>query len=245
MKRVIAAALAFALCLVACSDEPSEPVRSPLGSPPEPGAVPETDGFSSDFRDRIAESTMRVSGIACGRSTQGSGFAFADHLVATNAHVIFGVDDPVVELVDGTELAAVPVAYDAVRDLAVLRVDGANFVPLPLGTAPDQTVGALFGWEKGPVPDPTPFRIDRPVTVRIDAVGSDERIERKSWLLAAMVESGDSGAALVDRDGVVVGIAYATTTRGSSVGYAVRATELEALIATGFDDNLIVPSCFP
>ena len=101
----------------------------------------------------------------------------------------------------------------------------------------------MFGWEEGPLVDPTPFRIDRPVTVRIEAVGSDERIERRSWLVAAQIEAGDSGAALIDGSGTVVGVAYATTTRGSSVAYAVRAVRLEALIDDGFNANLAIPDC--
>lgn len=244
MRRLAAVMLAFSMVLAACgSDASPEPDRPPLGSPPDPGDVPESDGLSDDLRDRVVASTVRVSGVACGRSTEGSGFAVADNLVVTNAHVIVGLDEPTVQLLDGTELSAVPVAFDPVADLAVLRVDGAAFVPLPLGTAPDHTVGAVFGWERGPVVEPTPFRIDRPVTVRIEAVGTNERIERKSWLVAAFIESGDSGAALVDDDGVVVGIAYATTTRGAGVGYAIRASELEALIAEGFDDNPVIPGC--
>jgi len=241
MRRLVVVLLVI---LAACgSDASPEPDRPPLASPPDPGEVPESDGMSDDLRDRIVASTVRVSGIACGRSTEGSGFAVADTLVVTNAHVILGLDEATVQLLDGTEFSAVPVAFDPVADLAVLRVDGASFVPLPLGTAPDHTIGAVFGWERGPVVEPTPFRIDRPVTVRIEAVGTSERIERKSWLLAAFIESGDSGAALVDHNGVVVGIAYATTIRGAGVGYAIRASELEALIAEGLDDNPVIPGC--
>ncbi len=244
MSRLAAFLLAVSVALAACGgDETVEPDRPPLGSPPDPGEVPDSDGLADDLRDRVLASTVRISGIACGRSTEGSGFAVADTLVVTNAHVIVGLDEPFVELLDGSRLAAVPVAFDPIIDLAVLRVAGASFVPLPLGDASDDTVGALFGWERGPEPEPTPFRIDRPVTVRIEAVASDERIERRSWLVAAFIESGDSGAALVDHDGVVVGIAYATTTRGAGVGYAIRASELEGLMADGLDDNPVIPGC--
>ena len=110
-----------------------------------------------------------------------------------------------------------------------------------MGGAHDDTIGALIGWDDEP--DPTPYRIDRPVIVRIDAVGGDERVERRSWLVAADIEKGDSGAALVDHEGIVVGIAYATSTKGLDSGYAVRASELEDLIAAGLDPNLTIPGC--
>lgn len=245
MRRLAVALLAGMVLVAGCGSgdgDEATPSRPPLGSPPDPGPAPDDDGLSVGRRDQLAGSTMRISGIACGRATEGSGFAVTDELIATNAHVVVGLARPTVEFGDGRVVEGAIVAFDAVDDLALIRVDEV-LEPLPLGTAPDGTVGAVFGWDAGPVVDPTPFRIDRPVTVRIEAVADDERIERRSWLLAAQIEAGDSGAALIDATGTVVGVAYATTTRGSSVAYAVRAERLEALIADGFNPNLAVPDC--
>ncbi len=243
--------LAFAVLatLAACGgdagDDDAEPAgRPPLSSPPDPGEPPESDGLSDDLRDRLAASTMRVSGIACGRTTEGSGFAVSDDLVATNAHVVLGLPRPTIETLDGRTLDGDVVAFDGVLDLALIRVPGASFVPLPLsGEAPDGTIGAVFGWEPGPEVQPTPFRVDRPVSVRIEEVGGTERISRPSWLLAADIEAGDSGAAVVDGGGTVIGIVHSTSTLGTQVGYAVRANLLADLIAEGFNANLVVPDC--
>ena len=244
MSRGLTLALLVSLTVGACGGVGApETGRPPLDSPPNPGEIPAHDGLDSDLRDQVAASTFRVVGIACGRSSEGSGFAVTDTLVATNAHVILGIAAPELELPNGERLVTTPVAFDVERDLALLRVEGTTLSPLPLGPAEDHTIGSLFGWEAGPEVDPTPFRIDRPVTVRIEAVGSDERIERRSWLLAAQVEQGDSGAALVDTHGVVVGIAYATTTRRAGVAYAIRASELTDLIAEGLDSRLTIPDC--
>ncbi len=246
MRRLLSILLVGVVLAAGCGsgtsiESPSG--RPPLASPPDPGRPPDTDGLTADVRDDVAQSTVRVTGIACGRTTEGSGFAVGGDLIATNAHVLVGLNTPTIELGDGTSLAGDIVAFNVIDDLALIRVHGADFEPLPLGPAEEGTVGAVFGWEPGPTVDPTPFRIDRPVTVRIEAVASDERIERRSWLLAAWIEAGDSGAALVDPSGTVVGVAYATTTRGSSVAYAVRAERLEALITVGPDPDLIVPGC--
>ncbi len=222
---------------------PTTTERPPLDSPPDPGPIPTSHGIDENRLAGLIESTVGVKGVACGRLSTGSGFAISDGVIATNAHVILGVEEIRVTTVDGRELIGTPVAYDPDRDLALVRVEGADLPPLPLGGAVDHTIGALIGWESDGRVDPTPFRIDRPVTVRIESVGSDVRIERPSWLLAAEVESGDSGAALVDTRGTAVGIAFATSTEGAGVGYAVRAEELEDLIAAGFDDNLSVPDC--
>ena len=246
MRKLLSVLLVGVVLAAGCASDASgepPPGRPPLASPPDPGPPPDDDGLTVDARGDVAKSTVRVTGIACGRTTQGSGFAVGRDLVATNAHVLVGLDTPTVELGDGTSLDGEIVAFNVIDDLALIRVRGADFEPLPLGPADDGTVGAVFGWESGPTVDPTPFRIDRPVTVRIEAVGSDERIERHSWLLAARIEAGDSGAALIDTTGTVVGVAYAATTRGSSVAYAVRTDRLEALIAEGLETDLVLPDC--
>lgn len=246
MQRLLSILLVGVVLAAGCGSDTSGELpagRPPLASPPDPGPPPDNDGLTADVRQDVARSTVRVTGIACGRTTEGSGFAVGSDLIATNAHVLVGLDTPTVELGDGTSLDGEIVAFNVIDDLALIRVRGTDFKPLPLGPADDGTVGAVFGWEPGPTIDPTPFRIDRPVTVRIEAVASEERIERRSWLLAARIEAGDSGAALSDPTGTVVGVAYATTTRGSSVAYAVRAERLEALIAEALDPDLVVPDC--
>jgi len=246
MQRLLSILLVGVVLAAGCgSDTSGEPPagRPPLASPPDPGPPPNSDGLSADVRQDVARSTVRVTGIAGGNTTEGSGFAVGRELIATNAHVLVGLGTPTIELGDGRSLDGEIIAFNAIDDLALIRARGADFEPLPLGPAEDGTVGAVFGWEPGPTVDPTPFRIDRPVTVRIEAVASDERIERRSWLLAARIEAGDSGAALIDPTGTVVGVAYATTTRGSSVAYAVRAERLEALITEGLDADLFVPDC--
>jgi len=224
--------LVFAVAVFAagCSaDDPlgdASPARTPLSNPPNPGPPPQSDGLDAVMRSRIVDSTVWVSGLACGRDREGSGFAVAPDLVATAAHVIANTDKLTVTLTDGRILPAFPVLFDTIDDLAILRVANAGMVPLPLGDATDGTIGTLVGWESDPRPDPTPFRIDRPVTVRILEVGGTDTVDRPSWLLAAQVEAGDSGAALVDSSGVAVGIAYATTKRHAGVAYAVRASTL-------------------
>ena len=244
--------LLAALLLAACgggggSDDSSAVTtseRPPLASPPNPPDPPDSDGFTDAERDRVAASTVRVTGIACGRLSEGSGFAVADDLFATNAHVVLGVPRPTVETFDGRTLEGEVVAFDGVLDLALIAIDDAEVVPLPLADdAPDGTVGAVFGWEPGPEVEPTPFRVDRPVSVNIVEVAGDEKVRRPSWLLAADIEAGDSGAAVVNRDGAVIGVNYSRSANDTRVGYAVRAEMLAELIDQGFNTNLIVPPC--
>lgn len=222
---------------------PSSTTRPPLASPPDPGPAPTDDQLGDELRARVSVSTVRVFGIACGRSSEGSGFAVGTELIVTNAHVVLGVAEPVVSGFLASERKAIVVAFDPTNDLAVLRVPGAGFEPLPLAEATDGTVGGVFGWEPGPELVISPFRIDRPVTVRTEAVGSTERVRRPAYLVAADIESGDSGAALVNAEGAVVGVAYATTTRNASVGYAVRSEAVAPLVADASETAIEVPDC--
>ena len=246
LRSAVAAGLAAAALTAGCQSPPAPapdpPARAPLDDPPDPPPAPARDGLSDQRRAAVVASTVRVTGRSCGVVREGSGFAVGADLVATSAHLLLGVEEPQVELADGRKLAGAPVAFDPVNDLAVLSVPGADLAPLELGDAADGAVGALLRWEGEAAPEPTPFRIDRPVTVRIDEVGGDQRVERKSWLVAARITSGDSGAALVDGDGVVVGVAYAATRRDAAVAYATRATELQRLLEVS---DLAAPTEIP
>ena len=228
----------------------STSTRPPLADPPDPGPVPTDHGFSAADLATAVESSVRILGLSCNILREGSGFAVRDgDLVVTNAHLLRGMHEPEVELADGRVLPATAVAFDAVNDLAVLRVPGAGLRPLPLSeNVPDGTVGAVLAWETEGSPDPTPFRIDRPVTVLTDIVGGDERIERPSWLLAADTEVGDSGAALiatVEGRTTAVGVAWGASRRGGGgVSYATRAGALAGLLASSdLDQPAGVPDC--
>ena len=225
--------------------------RPPLDDPPDPGPVPDDHGLTAADLAAAVSSSVRVAAPACrGIVREGSGFAVLDgDLIVTNAHLMIGMDEPEIELVDGRILPAVLVAFDPVNDLAVLRAEGAGLAPLPLReSVPDATLGAVLAWEAEGEPDPTPFRIDRPITVRTEIVNGTERIERQSWLLAAQTEVGDSGAALVTSlDGQVaaVGVTWGASRRGGGgVAYATRAQPLQALLDTAdLDEPLATPAC--
>ena len=233
------------------SDAGAASTRPPLDDPPDPGPVPDDHGLSEGDLAAAVASSVRVAAPACrGIVREGSGFAAGDgDLVVTIAHLMVGMEAPEVELADGRRLAAVAVAFDPVNDLAVLRVPGAGLRPLPLSeAAPDGTLGAVLAWEEEGVPDPTPFRIDRPVTVRTEPVGTGERIERPSWLLAADTEVGDSGAALVaELDGRItaVGVAWGASRRGAGgVAYAARAGAVERLLeGSDLSQPAVLPGC--
>jgi len=100
-----------------------------------------------------AASVLRVAGYsACGSGVgdgsglrQGSGFVAAPGTVVTDAHVIYGDRDPMVQA-SGRYYPATVVLFDPADDLAVLRTSAP--LPPPLATAPTRigTTGTLGRW---------------------------------------------------------------------------------------------------
>lgn len=249
-RRTLLILVMMSLLVSACTSDdpvgapaPTQSTRPPLSDPPDPGPPPANDGLPSDVLNRVIASSVLVSGVACGRQMNGSGFAVGPDLIATAAHVIIGIESITVTTLDGRTIDAIPVLFDTVDDLAVLRAADADLVPLSLGDAADGTVGAVLAWEPDPRPDPTPFRIDRPVIVRVSEVAGTNKVERPSWLMAAEIELGDSGAALVDSSGTAVGVVSSTTRRNAGVAYATRAAVLIEKLTGDLNTRVEVAGC--
>ena len=131
------------------SDAPYPSVLSPLEEPPDPGPPPE-GALPAEVDTRVRESMVLVEGHACGQIQEGSGFVYpSPGLVITNAHVVAGEDQTLVEDQDGNTHDAVVVAFDPVRDLAILRVDGLDAPVLEMGSADPGDLGAVYGHPRG------------------------------------------------------------------------------------------------
>ena len=88
---------------------PAGPVRGP------------SRGDVAALAHRVAGSTVRVVGDACGGLQEGSGFVVARHYVITNAHVVAGVASPQVQEQNAGSQPARAVLFDPSMDVAVLR----------------------------------------------------------------------------------------------------------------------------
>lgn len=201
---------------------------------PKTGPPPATTGIPDPVIARVSASTVKVEGIACDRMQEGSGFTVAPDIVVTNAHVVAGhrAGRTQVARPDGRRLDASIVVFDPARDLAVLRAPGLAQAPLPVGDAEVGERGAVFGHPGGQ----EPLRI-APAAIReqVNAVGRDlygtTSTRREVFVLAAELAQGDSGGALVDAGGEVVGVAFAIAPDRPGTAYALTADELRAVLA--------------
>jgi S1-C subfamily serine protease len=186
--------------------------------------------------------SLRVSRQMGGWTAAGSGSAVAiepvGHLV-TSAHVVAGSDRGTATFVDGSELSFQVVGRDPLSDLAVVRTTGGTPRPAPLGDAARLKVGQLV------VAIGNPLGFAGTVTAGVvSALGRSlaARDGRASRLVENVIQTdaalnpGNSGGALADSRGRVVGIN--TAVAGIGLGLAVpidRSTRqiLDSLIVDG------------
>jgi S1-C subfamily serine protease len=208
------------------------------GPPPADVALP------AAVRTRVAASTVKVSGTACGHVLSGSGFSPAPDTIVTNAHVVAGVSKPTVLRTDGRRLPATVQVFDPNRDLAVLRVAGLGQDALPVAGSDVGKEGAVFGHPNGQDELAViPARIESKVNAQgLDLYG-DKQIRREVLILASALVPGDSGGALVDTAGAVVGVAFAVAPDEPATSYALSSVELRAVLAAPRAPSAPTGSC--
>jgi hypothetical protein len=195
-----------------------------------------------------AQSVVRIGGTAyaCGQNQTGSGFVVAPDRIVTNAHVVAGVDVPVVEAPNGQTLDGRVVYLDPIDDLAVVAVDGLAVTPLRL--ADDLAVGAdavVDGYPYG-----GPFTTGAAEVLAVSTEGIPDiydtsRNDRAVYTIAALVQPGNSGGPLLATDGRVAGVVFARNADDPELGYAMTNAELQpvASAAPGLSAPVSSGSC--
>jgi S1-C subfamily serine protease len=168
------------------------------------------------------ESVVRIRGFACGLGIEGSGWVAASDLVVTNAHVVAGVEQPVVDRRDGRRLGARVVAFDGKNDVAVLHVPGLRALALDFAPESPGAAGALLGYpENGPF-HATPVRVgDTVELVGRDAYGKFPTLRHVTGI-RGRIREGNSGGPVVDEQGRVLTTVFGGRTGlGPPGGYGV------------------------
>jgi S1-C subfamily serine protease len=203
--------------------------RDPLDAPPEDDAEL-LDAYSravSAAAERLIPSvaSLRVTRNGGGFPGGGAGSAVvvtADGVLLTSAHVVAGADRATAVFVDGREVPAKVVGRDPLSDLAVIRATEGEFRPAPLGDAARLKVGQLV------IAVGNPLGFAGTVTAGVvSALGRSmaSRDGRASRLVENVIQTdaalnpGNSGGALADSRGRVVGIN--TAVAGVGLGLAV------------------------
>jgi S1-C subfamily serine protease len=211
-------------------DEQFGRVFADIERAPDLGPPPSVTNIPQPVVDAVIPSTVKVEGIACSSIQEGSGFVVGPGLVVTNAHVVAGGDETIVERSDGSVVRAEVVAFDPNRDLAVLRADDLGRPPLVRRTIDEGGVGAVFGHPGGGALRAAPFEVGEQVTATGTDIYDRAKTQREVLILASELQPGDSGAALIDPSGQVVGVAFAIAPDRPGVAYALAMEEVEAVL---------------
>jgi serine protease DegQ len=217
------------------------PDEEPL---PEAADEAPADPFAAipDLIDEVLPSTVSIEvvGTQMGQPVQGaaSGVIWdSDGLIVTNAHVVGQADELAVLLADGQRHVAEIVAVDERTDLAVVSIDSTDLpaarfaddlprigqlvvaIGNPLGFEDTATAGIVSGIDRSlPVVEGGP--------VLVGLIQTD-----------AAISSGNSGGALVDSSGTVVGVNVAAVGGQAPVGgvaqnlgFAIPSTTVASVI---------------
>lgn len=182
------------------------------------------DAYSRAVVAVAAELVPKVASLRVGRGGAGSAVRFsADGLLLTSAHVVARNDRVTARFDDGTEGTASVVGRDRLSDLAVVRLDaaGPSSEPARLGDADALVVGQLvvaigspLGYE-GSVSAGVVSGLGRSLMM---GDGQHQRLVENVIQTDASLHPGNSGGALADATGAVVGINTAVVGPGIGQG---------------------------
>jgi S1-C subfamily serine protease len=199
----------------------------------QPVAIPDAS-TDTPALNQAADSVLKIAGTAfqCGQNQTGTGFVVSPGRVVTNAHVVAGVTEPVVQIPGGGALPARVVYFDTRRDLAVLAVDNLRPAPIPLGSElPNGSPAAFAGYPHGGPFQSKPATVQDIATLLVPDIYGNNAAPEEVYRLAGDVQPGNSGGPLLTTDGQVVGVIFAKATNDPSLGFAITMADLGPVAA--------------
>jgi S1-C subfamily serine protease len=129
------------------------------------------------------------------------------------------------------------VAFDSIRDVAVLDVPALSGAPatprpLPLVKGAVGDVGAVYGHPGGGVLRASPARVGDEILASGTDIYRTGSSHRHVYVLASVLAPGDSGGALVNTAGQVIGMAFAIDPGRSATAYALTDAEIMPVLHT-------------
>ncbi|HUA13000.1 MAG TPA: MarP family serine protease [Candidatus Sulfotelmatobacter sp.] len=176
-------------------------------------------------------SVVRIQGLGCGGIVSGSGFVVGKDLVATNAHVVAGIKNPVVEDSNGHHAAQV-IWFDPNLDFAVLKTNDLAGGPLTIDTAiaKDSTPGVVMGYPGGGPFNATAAAVIEEIEASGRNIYGSGLTIRSVYEIQATVIPGNSGGPLIESNGDVIGVVFAESTTYNHVGYALATAKVQSEI---------------
>jgi len=151
--------------------------------------------------------------------------------IITNAHVVENATEITVQLLDNRSLKAKVVGTDPGSDVAVLKVEAANLVDLPIADSDRAEVGDFV------VAIGNPFGLGHTVTSGIVSALGRSGINPEGYedfiQTDASINPGNSGGALVNLSGQLVGVNSAILSRTGGnigIGFAIPSNMMKVVM---------------
>lgn len=221
--------------------------RAPTGDGTTLTLLGEPDGGAltrQEIYTKCLPSIVSIQGDSATVSSQGTGIVMtSDGYIITNHHVIDGAETVSVTLLDGSaSYKARLVGSDTATDLAVLKVEAEGLTAAEFGDSSLLQVGDLALAVGNPLGEQLPGTMTDGIISYIDRSVNVDGYDMQLIQTSAALNSGNSGGALLNEYGQVVGV---TTLKMSSdwdtieaLGFAIPTatvkTIVDDLIAHGY-----------
>ena len=190
--------------------------------------------------------TTNFWGYQSTSAASGSGFVLTDDgYVLTNYHVIEGSSSITVSTYDGETYEAALIGYDESNDIAVLKVDAEGLVPVVLGDSDNLNVGDSVVAIGNPLGELTFTLTSGAISAKDRKVTLSSSVTMDLLQTDCAINSGNSGGALFNLYGEVIGVTNAKYSSSSSseasidnIGFAIPINSImnivESIIEKGY-----------
>lgn len=177
----------------------------------------------------------------------GSGFIFTDDgYVLTNYHVVSGADSVTVSTYDGTKYDAKIVGYDESNDVAVLKIEATGLTPVVIGSSDTLNVGDSVVAIGNPLGELTFSLTAGAVSALNREVTMSNGTSMELIQTDCAINSGNSGGALFNMHGEVVGITNAKYSGSSgsgasidNIGFAIPINDVYSIVTSIIEKGYI------
>ena len=195
-----------------------------------------------------AETTSRY-GYGYTYQASGSGFIISeDGYILTNYHVIEGYSTVTVATYDGKTYEAKVIGYDQSNDIAVLQIDADGLKPVTLGDSSKMRVGDTVLAIGNPLGELT-FSLTKGI---VSAMSRNVTVESGTTMnliqTDCAINSGNSGGALFNMNGEVIGITnakyssngYSNEASIDNIGFAIPINSVKRIVSSIIDNGYII-----
>lgn len=192
--------------------------------------------------------TTNYWGFQSTSAASGSGFIISsDGYILTNYHVVEDSDSISVSMYDGTVYDGELIGYDESNDIAVLKVEAEGLVPVVLGDSDNLNVGDSVVAIGNPLGELTFSLTAGTISAKDREVTLSSTVTMNLLQTDCAINSGNSGGALFNMYGEVIGITNAKYSSNSSsgasidnIGFAIPLNSVWRIIESIIENGYIV-----